>query len=253
MQTTIHHKIKELQQRAKPINYTNLESRSDMEIELSEEERTVKGYLIVWGVRDTYGTIFVRGCCAKSIQDRGPESNSKYKIVGLWQHDQKDPIGQFRVMREDDYGLYVELVTDAEVESAERALRQVRSGTINQMSAGFNYVWDKMEYDEKTDSIILKEIELMEGSLVTMGSNSETFTFRTIEDFEIQNDYLRTETESFIKSLAPNKRLEARQLFTQTASLAMSKPHDLDALRANVKPIEEGIDYNFISQNLKLF
>lgn len=247
-----HQKIKELKLRATSINYTGMEVDTDGKLSASDEDRTIKGYLVVWGVRDTYGTIFVKGCCAKSIQERGPQSQSKYKITGLWQHDQKDPIGQFSVLKEDDYGLYFELLTDAGVPSAERAVIQVRSGTINQFSAGFNYIWDKVEYDEETDSLLLKEVILMEGSAVTIGSNHETYAIRTLEDFELQNDYLRSETEQFIKTLAPNKQLEARQLFTRTTSLAQAKPHHLDTLR-RPEPIEEEIDYNFLTNNLKIF
>ena len=248
----LHQKIKELQQRANPINYTGMEVDADGKLMASDEDRTIKGYLIVWGVRDTYGTIFLKGCCSKSIQERGPESNSKYKITGLWQHDQKDPIGQFTVLKEDNYGLYFELLTDAGVPSAERAVIQVRSGTINQFSAGFNYIWDKVEYDEETDSLLLKEVMLMEGSAVTMGSNHETYAIRTKEDFDIQNDYLRSETEQFIRSLAPNKQLEARQLFTRTTSLAQAKPQQLEALR-RTEPIAQEIDYIFLTNNLNIF
>lgn len=244
----MHHKIKQLQQIATPINHTDLAVRADMKL-YSGEDRIIRGYLIVWGVRDTYGTIFVKGSCKKSIEERGPSSNANYKITALWQHDMKDPIGQFRKMEEDDYGLYVEIVADEGVESAERALRQVKSGTINQMSAGFNYVWDKMDYNEETDSIILREVQLLEGSLVTMGSNSETFTYRSPEEFEAQNDYLRQDIEAFIKTLQPKKQVEARQLFTRSASLYKSKPQ-IDALR-QPKPIEEGIDYTYLISNFK--
>lgn len=244
----MHNKIKQLQQIATPINHTDLAVRADMRLN-SNEDRIIRGYLIVWGVRDTYGTMFLKGSCKKSIEERGPKSSSNYKITALWQHDMKDPIGQFREMKEDDYGLYVEIECDEGVESADRALRQVKSGTINQMSAGFNYVWDKMEYDEDADAILLKEVQLLEGSLVTMGSISETYTFRSAEEFEQENEYLRQEIESFIKTLSPRRQVEARQLFTRTVSLHKAKPH-IDALRTK-EPISDGIDYNYLLNNLK--
>ncbi|HEY8969725.1 MAG TPA: HK97 family phage prohead protease [Puia sp.] len=226
----------------------------DSDGKLSAEERTIKGYLIVWGVKDDYGTIFLKGSCAKSIQERGPNSNSKYKITALWQHDQKDPIGQFTVLDEDDYGLYFEAVCDAGVYSADRAVIQVRSGTINQFSVGFDYIWDKVEYDEKLDALLLKEIILMEGSAVTIGSNMETYAIRSAEDFENQSEFLRQETESFIKSLPPAKQLEARQLFTRNISLAKAEPEvqKLLALR-QPRADQNGIDYKYIKENLKLF
>lgn len=243
----MHHKIKELQQRANPINYTDAEYES----RAMADDRIIRGYLIAWGVKDSYGTIFVKGSCAKSIQERGPESNSKYKIVALWQHDQSDPIGQFRVLKEDDYGLYFEMELDEGVPSAERALIQVRSGTINQFSVGFNYLYDKMEYDEQRDAVILKEIVLMEGSVVTIGSNEETYAFRSKEEYLTKKDYLRQETELFVRSLPANKQLEARALFTRHTSLAKQEPQILEALRAE-KPMEEN-NLLTIFSNVKIF
>lgn len=245
----LHSKIKELQQRASAINYSQLEAES--KIELSEEDRTIRGYLAVWGVKDSYGTIFVKGCCAKSLQERGPGSNAKYKITALWQHDQRDPIGKFMVLREDDYGLYGEILCDEGVPSAERACIQVKSGTINQFSIGFNYLYDKMEYDETRDAILLKEIVLMEGSVVTIGSNEETYAFRSKDELLIKKDYLRQETEQFIRSLPANKQLEARSLFRENISLAKAEPLEVSALR-NDEPIEEQSIINLLS-NTKIF
>lgn len=252
-----HNKIKELKLQAMPV--VSIRSFVDESGELIEvdqkletEERTVKGYLIVWGVVDTFGTIFLRGCCSKSIQERGPESQAKNKIIHLWQHRSDEPIGQFTKLIEDDYGLYFEAIYD-EIPQAERALRQIKSGTLNQYSVGFSYVWDKMVFDENVDAILLQEIELYEGSVVTRASNKETYTIRA-EDAEKENEALTDETEDFIKSLPRSKQLELRQLISRHISLAKIEPIELrqQSLKNN-KPDEQIAEIGGYKLNLKQF
>ena len=226
-----HPKIEELQLRVKPITYSGSRAMNQyaddpsgsedqpIDFKVKVDARTVKGYLAVWGIEDTYGTIFLKGSCAKSIADRGPDSMSKQKIAFLWMHDQCDPIGQFTVLKEDDYGLYFEAVLD-EVPEAERALRQITSGTLNQFSIGFNYIWDRVEYDDVLDAVVIKECVLMEGSVVTFGSNPETYAMRSPDQLLKDKEQLTEETNDFVKSLPHSKRLELRQLITRHISLA---------------------------------
>lgn len=227
-----HQKIEDLALRSTPMTYGNmfvgengeLETRTDYKVTV--EENKIKGYLTVWNVRDTYGTAPIKGAFAKSIQERGPESNSKYKISFLWQHDMRDPIGRFTVLKEDDYGLYFEAEVD-DVPNGKRALLQVRTGTLNQFSYGFDYVWDKMEYDTETDTIYMYECELIEGSIVTRGSCDQTHVVRSVDEFKGLKTELDNDTEDFIETLPRNKRAEIRQLITRHISLTRSEPAEL--------------------------
>lgn len=253
MKKILHQRVKELQQRSTPITLSgsyvdadgNLQSL-DLKVSASETDRTIKGYLCVWGVVDTYGTLFVRGCFAKSIQERGPASSSKQKIAHLWQHNACDPTGMFTVLKEDDYGLYFEATLD-EVPSGDRELTQVRSGTINQFSVGFNYVWDKVEYDEKLDAIVIMECILMEGSAVTFGSNAETYAMRSAEDLEVSKAALIEETDFAMKGLPFAKQLELRQLINKHITLHTIKP---EAAPAQAK---RTLDFSMPEPEVKLF
>jgi HK97 family phage prohead protease len=252
----IHPKVKELQLRAASVNTSNLSVDNKGQL-VEGDDNVIKGYLCVWGVRDTYGTAFVKGCFAKSIKERGPKSDSKYKIVGLWQHRMDDPIGRFKVLKEDDYGLYFELVLDDfdAVPSAKRAASQVKSGTINQFSIGFGYIWDKVEYDEPNDTVLILECELWEGSVVTRGSNHETYAFRSPDEYENAKMMLDAETEDFIKTIPRNKQLELRQLLTRHTSLVKAEPQELrqPALpKEKTEPTPDAKELN-ISELLKAF
>ncbi len=193
------------------------------------DDRTGKAYACVWGVRDTYGTVWVKGCFAKSIRERGPGSEAKQKIVMLWQHDTRDPIGRITSMEEDDYGLLIGYALDDgdSVPSAKRAHSQIKSGTINGWSFGFDWIWDKLEYEEKTDSILVREAELFEISPVTFPSINQTYSLRAKVDFESAKFQLSEDTEELIKSLPRAKQLEARSILTRHITLAKIQPDEL--------------------------
>lgn len=188
-----------------------------------ENSRTVSGYLAVFGNIDSDRDILVKGCFARSLKNRGVDSESNRKIAFCWQHDIKNPIGRFIVLKEDDYGLYFEAILDdpESVPDAKRALAQLKSGTLNQFSIGFAYVWDKIEYNEELDAFIVKEVNLFEGSVVTMGANELTyFAGLKGEAFEQEWEKVQKETEQLIKDLPQDIQYKARQIITKNIALA---------------------------------
>lgn len=248
----MHPKIKELQLRAAPINYSS--TVVDAKGNLTEDETGGKAYFCVWGKRDTYGTAFMKGCFSKSISERGPESSANQKIAFCWQHDVRDPIGRFLVLREDETGLYGEWEFDdvEAVPSAKRAKSQIRSGTINGYSFGFEYIWDKMEYDEQSDTILVKEAELYEGSPVTFAAIRETKTIRSIVEFDSEKSILDEDTNEFIKTIPRSKQLELRQLIARQISLAKVKPDELRQHPLNPnEPTEQIAEIGGYKLNLK--
>ncbi len=244
-------KIQQLKFNSLPINQRAAVNAAGelIDLKLSIEERTVKGYLTVWGVPDTYGTVMVKGCCAKSISERGPKSQSKQKIAHLNQHDTKEPLGQYTILQEDDYGLYFEALYD-DIDIAERALKQIKSGTLNQFSIGFRYIWDRVEWDEEKEALLLKEIDLLEGSVVTLGSNVETFAFRSVESFEEEAEQLNEETEEFIRSIPRNQQLELRKILTRHITLSKNKPDELRQIPPEIRKPQHANKLN-LSQILK--
>ena len=126
---------------------------------------------------DSDGDIIRRGAFAKSITERGPESQSGRKIQFLRFHDWERPIGKFVHLEETHDGL-VATAELSEAPDGEAALIQYREGIINEHSIGFNYVEDKMSLIELDGKEVkeIKEVGLWEGSAVTFGANPLTPT-----------------------------------------------------------------------------
>src|SRR6185503_20389914 len=168
-----HPKIKEFQKRALPINYSHLEIRKDGKLVDSKlDQRIVAGYGVIWGSMNDYDEQFVKGAFAKSITENGPNSNSTYKIKFRDRHGKS--VSLFASLIEDDIGLYFETVPLDKVQWADDLLVQLKSGTINNFSIGFKYIWDRVEWDEENDCLIILEAQLFEISAVDIPSDVQT-------------------------------------------------------------------------------
>lgn len=205
------------------------------ELSFNGESRTISGYAAIFNNRDKAGDILLKGCFAKSIQDRGPESQANDKIIMLWQHDQHEPIGKISVLIEDEKGLYFEAVID-DVERGNQAIKQLESGTLNQFSIGYSYVWEKCEYDQERDAFIVKEVVLYEISVVSIGCNGETEYLGLKSESTDPYEELKNEIESAIKGLPIRKKEEIQTLVRKALSLGQFKP---EVPRKAVEPLEE--------------
>tara|TARA_B100000700_G_C15037378_1_gene853454 strand:+ start:2543 stop:3202 length:660 start_codon:yes stop_codon:yes gene_type:complete len=128
-----------------------------------------EGYGSVFGVKDSYSDIVVKGAFQKSL-DKHKEKGSLPAL--LWQHQMDEPIGVYSEMKEDDNGLFVKgrlLIDDDPL--AKRAHSHLKAGSISGLSIGYSI--NDYEYDNQKDAFILKDLDLWEVSLVTFPANEE--------------------------------------------------------------------------------
>lgn len=128
-----------------------------------------EGYGSVFGVKDSYSDIVVRGAFEKSLAAWAEKGRLP---AMLWQHQISEPIGVYTEMREDETGLYLKgrLLIEGD-DLARRAHAHMKAGSLSGLSIG--YVLDDYEYDREKEAFILKQIDLWEVSLVTFPANDE--------------------------------------------------------------------------------
>ncbi len=122
-----------------------------------------EGYAIVWDVIDSYGTRFKKGCCSKTLDERG----DKIKILN--QHNTNEPIGKPLAMAEDDIGLHVRGQLVAGVQKADEMRALMDAQVIDGLSIGFSTLQEKPGKLARD----ITEIKLYEFSPVTFPSNEE--------------------------------------------------------------------------------
>lgn len=143
-------------------------------VEITMQERVIEvkasaetpgafaGILSTYGNVDDVGDVCERGCYDRTIRERG------IKRPYLWQHDQASPIGSFVITSSED-SLAVEGRFNMEVARGREGYALLKAGDITGLSIG--YIARDFFYDEKGVRH-LTDVDLLEGSLVTIPANS---------------------------------------------------------------------------------
>lgn len=136
-------------------------------------KNTVSGYLSAWDVVDSDQDMLMRGAFQKSILERGPQSTGNRKIAFLRGHDTNRPVGKFLELEEDQKGLrYVAQMSQSR--DGRDTLIQMQEGLLNEHSIGYRRIFDKEQWNDQAGYNEVKEVRLMEGSVLVFGANSDT-------------------------------------------------------------------------------
>ncbi|MBL8677237.1 MAG: HK97 family phage prohead protease [Alphaproteobacteria bacterium] len=139
---------------------------------LSPSSPTTKGvfsgYASFFDIIDQKRDQIAKGAFTKTLK--------AWQILGkkpkmLWQHEPKEPIGQWTSLQQDEKGLYVEGRLSLDLPRAKEAYILLKEGILDGLSIGFRTV--ESVYDQERKTRILLDIDLIEISLVTFGANSK--------------------------------------------------------------------------------
>jgi HK97 family phage prohead protease len=207
-------------------------------------------YLASFNTLDSDMDIIRKGAFSKSISERGPQTNSNRQIKFLHQHQVKEPIGIYKMLMEDETGLYAEVQIE-NTPFGDVILERYNSGIYKEHSIGFQYVWDKCnwiqvpsnEEKEMEDAFECKELNLFEGSVVTFGANENT-PFLGFKGNSDDIEKMLDEELKFLLKNAPNYEYELslRKLYTQQKSLIKNLAENTKEL---TKPIVEPQNQSF--------
>ena len=131
-----------------------------LDVKAIGEEGQIEGYGAVFGNRDSYGDIMVKGAFTETLKTRKPKM--------LYQHNMLDPIGTWDEYFEDERGLYMKGRIAIKTTKGRDAYELVKAGAIDGLSIG--YV--TKDYAMEGGARLLKEVDLFETSLVTMPANA---------------------------------------------------------------------------------
>lgn len=157
----------------------------DFNLKAATDQGVIEGYASATGVIDSYGEIIAAGAFERTI--------SAWKAKGkpvpvLWQHDTMQPIGATLELEEDSKGLRIKAELILEVERAREALALAKRDVLGGMSIGFRIPMqasdgrDSVVWDDEQRAWIIREVRLMEYSLVTFPANEDA-TIDSIKAF----------------------------------------------------------------------
>tara|TARA_R100000388_G_C7242548_1_gene162580 strand:- start:214 stop:1086 length:873 start_codon:yes stop_codon:yes gene_type:complete len=152
-----------------------------------ENKGSFSGYGSIFGNKDLGNDVVEAGAFAKSLRRRKPK-----QVKLLWQHKQDMPIGVFDKITEDGEGLAVQGRLALGTQLGRDAYELMKMGALDGLSIGYKADPNKQGYDSRRRRRMLKEVDLMEISLVTFPMNpkarvssvkGEAWTIREWERF----------------------------------------------------------------------
>jgi len=145
----------------------------------NKEYGMFEGYGSVFGNKDLGNDVIEKGAFTKSIRRR---TNKGVKL--LYQHKSDMPIGVFDEIKEDDHGLVVKGRLALKTQAGAEAYELLKMGALDGLSIGFKINPAEVSYDRRANKRIIKEVDLMEVSLVTFPMNPQA-TVRSVKGQEI--------------------------------------------------------------------
>jgi len=161
-----------------------------------------------------------------SVWEKGIQNYLKNPII-LAQHDHGDPIGRMTDYRVDSKGLWVKARISS---AAEECYGLIKDKVLTAFSIAFRII--DAEYNSAAEVFLIKELELIEISVVSIPCNQNTI-FDLSKAFDNVDDYKKFKSQFAPKS-NPAKRLES---FTETNSITKKElemnPEELQKMLAD--------------------
>jgi len=168
---------------SKEVEKESIEIKSSIKAYNDDDEDknygTFEGYGSVFGNKDLGNDVIESGAFTKSLKRRKPQN-----VKLLYQHKSDMPIGVFDEIREDDHGLVVKGRLALKTQAGAEAYELLKMGALDGLSIGFRVNPKEVSYDKRGNKRIIKEVDLMEVSLVTFPMNPQA-TVRSVKGEEI--------------------------------------------------------------------
>ncbi len=170
--------------------------RCPLSVKAVSEQGVFSGYASVFNLVDSHQDMVMPGAFAQCLKAQ----NDAFTVKLLWQHRTDEPIGFFRVIREDGRGLYVEAQLSLEVQRAREAYALLKSGAIEGMSIGYNVA--DYRVDANTGVRQLLQLDLWEVSLVTFPANQAAQVLRVKDRVAVEAEMLKAALDRAVRVLA---------------------------------------------------
>ena len=145
---------------------TEIKAYDDEEDDEYKEYGYFEGYGSIFGNKDLGNYVIEKGAFINSLRKRKPKN-----VKLLYQHKSDMPIGIFESIQEDEKGLYVKGKLALKTQAGAEAYELLKMGALDGLSIGFRVKPESVSYDKRANKRIIKEVDLMEISLVTFPMN----------------------------------------------------------------------------------
>ena len=193
-----------------------------------ENKGMFEGYASVFNNADLGNDVILSGAFTKSLKKTGAKG-----VKLLYQHKADMPIGVFESIEEDKRGLKVRGKLALQTQMGHEAYELMNMGALDGLSIGFRVSPKGQSYDAKGKRRMIKEVELMEISLVTFPMNPKA-KIRSVKG----DEFTIREWENGLRDVFHLSRSEAKMAAKAVHDAFNQRDADLDAdLAAAVKSL----------------
>jgi HK97 family phage prohead protease len=175
------------------INSDNIEIKS--KTDSANKPFKIAGYANTTS-KDRTGDVVLSEAWVKGIE------NYRKNPVLLYQHDHGKPIGKSDTVRVDKKGIFVEASVSSAAEKLHGVQSLIEDGALKSFSVGFRV--KDADYDRTADTFVIKDLELLEISVVSVPANQESLfsirkSFESDESFESFKSQFEKEEEEVLE------------------------------------------------------
>jgi HK97 family phage prohead protease/HK97 family phage major capsid protein len=154
---------------------------SDLSVKGISENKSLKiaGYANT-SDKDRTGDVVLPQAWSKGVE------NFRRNPILLYQHDHGKPIGKIHNITVDKKGIFVEASVSEAAEKQHGVKTLIKDGILKSFSVGFRI--KDADFDKKTDTFLIKDLELLEISVVSVPANQNSL-FSIRKSFEDDNAY----------------------------------------------------------------
>lgn len=189
---------------------------------MDDETGEFEGYGSTFGGEpDSYGDVIVSGAFKTSLKDH---KTRKTMPKMFWQHEPGEVIGKWVEATEDDAGLMLKGRLNMGVQRGREAYALLKEGDIDGLSIGYRI--KRHEIDDDTGVWYLKELDVLEVSVVSIGANSNA-TVSSVKAAKAAHD--------ITERLKAGDQLTEREFETWLKGLGFSNSQAERAARVHLK------------------
>ena len=189
---------------------------------MDDETGKFEGYGSTFGGEpDSYGDVIVKGAYSASLKAHSAKGTMPKMF---WQHDPGEVIGKWLSAEEDAHGLLMRGKLNMGVQRGREAHALLKEGDIDGLSIGYSI--SDYEKDDKAGVWYLKELDLHEVSVVSIGANENA----TVNSVKAQKA-----VHEIIEKLKAGDRLTEREFEKVFKGLGLSNSQAERAARINLK------------------
>lgn len=196
------------------------------EMDFDDDDRMIRGYASVFDGVDSYGDTVIKGAYADTIENRERPVRMRWNHFG-------PVIGKWEKMYEDDKGLFVEGKLTPGHSVAEDVYASLKFGAVDGLSIG--YIPKEYEDDKETGIRTLKEIELIEISVVEEPADlgAKIDEVKGISEAIAQCESLK-DAENCLRDACGLSRSAATAIVSQIKTLTQSDSETKDSISNDV-------------------